>query len=534
MPRNGSGVYNLPTGINPVSPNTPIASSWANTTLGDIASALSQSLARDGQTTPIANLPMGGFRHTNVSNPSARNQYASLGWVQDGFHIRATSVGGTNDITAQLLGGATVLQTGQIIQLTPVNTNTGAVTLNVNTIGAKQVVRINGLQFASGQFVTGTPYVLIYDGTKFICLNASIDSGSAPATIGPSTGNTVSSGTHTHNLDLTANYTWTGNHTFNGNLSGSLSGSVSGNSTTATRLATARNFTIGGTSRSFNGSANVSWSLSDIGAAAVSHTHDASAVISGKFAVARIPHINGNESSGYARFSCNSDNENSMGSLRILTGGTSLRYYYEGSTVWQLNSSGSMVLYGPLSSSSGNLTFNSSLDMPDNSRISFGGNGGLRANSAGTIVSAESGTIYLRPMGDGGNSNQTTINTAGNMSVGGNISSTGTVSDSISDLRRTCHRTATGNGNFLANALNCINEKANNTAYTWNIPTGLGSAGDIITILNTGSSGNVTVVANSGVTMYRSGASVSSVIVSPGNCINFLRTGVSNRWQVMG
>src|SRR5690606_29764643 len=129
-----SGVYSLPTGINPVTPNTPITSSWANTTLGDIASALSQSLARDGQTTPIANLPMGGFRHTNVSDPSARNQYASLGWVQDGFHIRATSVGGTNAISAQLLGGATALQTGQMIQLTPVNTNTGAVTLDINSI----------------------------------------------------------------------------------------------------------------------------------------------------------------------------------------------------------------------------------------------------------------------------------------------------------------------------------------------------------------------------------------------------------------
>lgn len=45
--------------------------------------------------------------------------------------------------------------------------------------------------------------------------------------------------------------------------------SVSGNAGTATTLATARTLTIGATGKSFNGSANVSWSLSEIGAAAI-------------------------------------------------------------------------------------------------------------------------------------------------------------------------------------------------------------------------------------------------------------------------
>ena len=46
-----------------------------------------------------------------------------------------------------------------------------------------------------------------------------------------------------------------------------------GNADTATTLKTARTLTIGSTGKSFNGSANVSWSLSEIGAAASSHTH---------------------------------------------------------------------------------------------------------------------------------------------------------------------------------------------------------------------------------------------------------------------
>lgn len=49
--------------------------------------------------------------------------------------------------------------------------------------------------------------------------------------------------------------------------------SITGNAATATKLATARTLTIGSTGKSFDGSANVSWSLSEIGAAASSHTH---------------------------------------------------------------------------------------------------------------------------------------------------------------------------------------------------------------------------------------------------------------------
>lgn len=47
MPRNGSGVYSLVAG-NPVVTNTTIATAWANPTLSDIATALTNSLDRTG------------------------------------------------------------------------------------------------------------------------------------------------------------------------------------------------------------------------------------------------------------------------------------------------------------------------------------------------------------------------------------------------------------------------------------------------------------------------------------------------------
>lgn len=77
---------------------------------------------------------------------------------------------------------------------------------------------------------------------------------------------------------------WLNYRTASGNLDGSITqynfgngkggtlasisnGQFSGNAATATKLATARTLTIGNKGKTFNGTANVSWSLSEIGAA---------------------------------------------------------------------------------------------------------------------------------------------------------------------------------------------------------------------------------------------------------------------------
>ena len=57
MSRNGSGTYSLPAG-NPVVTGTTISSSWANNTMNDIASALTGSVASDGQTPMTGQLNM--------------------------------------------------------------------------------------------------------------------------------------------------------------------------------------------------------------------------------------------------------------------------------------------------------------------------------------------------------------------------------------------------------------------------------------------------------------------------------------------
>lgn len=67
MSRNGNGVYSLPAG-NPVVTGTTISSSWANTTLSDIATALTGSVASDGQTTMTGVLNLGSNRISFVAD----------------------------------------------------------------------------------------------------------------------------------------------------------------------------------------------------------------------------------------------------------------------------------------------------------------------------------------------------------------------------------------------------------------------------------------------------------------------------------
>jgi hypothetical protein len=80
MSRNGSGTYSLPAG-NPVVTNTTISSTWANTTLADIATALTGSLATDGQTIATGNLQMGNNKIVNLddgTNPADAVNYSQL------------------------------------------------------------------------------------------------------------------------------------------------------------------------------------------------------------------------------------------------------------------------------------------------------------------------------------------------------------------------------------------------------------------------------------------------------------------------
>lgn len=168
--RDGSGTYTLPAG-NPVSTGTTISSTWANNTLTDIATALTNSIAKDGQTVATANLPMGGFKHTNVADATSRNQYATAGQSQDWDMQTLSSVSGTDTIVGSLTPSITGYQTGMPISFIPASTNTGATTLSINGLSARGIVKWDGDALAAGDLVADVPAFVVTSATQFVLLN---------------------------------------------------------------------------------------------------------------------------------------------------------------------------------------------------------------------------------------------------------------------------------------------------------------------------------------------------------------------------
>lgn len=170
MARNGSGTYSLPSG-NPVVTGTTISSTTHNATMSDIATALTQSLAKDGQTTPSADLPMGGYKHTNVGSATARTQYPTAAQVQDGTFTLLSTISGTDTITAAAPLTLAAYAEGQCFQFTSAGANTGAATLNINSLGAKSITKNGTTALAAGNIPSGAVVVVRYDGTQFQLIN---------------------------------------------------------------------------------------------------------------------------------------------------------------------------------------------------------------------------------------------------------------------------------------------------------------------------------------------------------------------------
>ena len=66
MPRSGTGTYSLVAGL-PFVTGTVISSSVMNNQMNDIATALTASIANDGQTPITADLPMTGKKSTSAT-----------------------------------------------------------------------------------------------------------------------------------------------------------------------------------------------------------------------------------------------------------------------------------------------------------------------------------------------------------------------------------------------------------------------------------------------------------------------------------
>jgi hypothetical protein len=104
--------------------------------------------------------------------------YPTVADVQQSRFAVAGSVAGTNTITASLSPAPSAYETGMVVYLVLANTNTGAATLNLNSLGAKTIQR-QGVALTGGELVANQPALLLYDGTNFHILSNNLGVGSA-------------------------------------------------------------------------------------------------------------------------------------------------------------------------------------------------------------------------------------------------------------------------------------------------------------------------------------------------------------------
>jgi hypothetical protein len=172
MPRNGSGTFSLYTPGNPVVTGTTISSTWANNTLNDLATGLTNSLAKDGQTTPTANLPMGTFKLTGLGAGTAATDSLNLTQAQNEAYQLIGTIAGTDTITGSLTPNLTAYAAGQTFRFVAANTNTGAVTINIDGLGAKSITKNGTSALAAGDIKQNGVYQITYDGTQFQALSS--------------------------------------------------------------------------------------------------------------------------------------------------------------------------------------------------------------------------------------------------------------------------------------------------------------------------------------------------------------------------
>jgi len=141
----------------------------------NFATGINACLHKAGQNTATGNLPMGGYIHTGVGDGTARNNYAAIGQVQDSDFIHATS-SGTNTVTLTLSPAITAYAAGQMFTFVAGGSNTGAATLNVNSLGAK-AIQASGSALTGYEILSGETYMVIYDGTYFQLLNPAYQVG---------------------------------------------------------------------------------------------------------------------------------------------------------------------------------------------------------------------------------------------------------------------------------------------------------------------------------------------------------------------
>lgn len=185
MSRNGSGVYSLPAG-NPVVTGTSISSTWSNTTLSDIATALTGSVASDGQTPMTGNLDMNSQKVTLLANGTVSTDGINLGQLTAAF----TNSTVTGNLT--VTGNGTFQGTGFLLipkgttAERPVSPTNGEIRYNTTTSQFEGYQGGAWGQLGGGATGGGGDEVFV-ENARTVTTNYTLSTGKSAESVGPIT-----------------------------------------------------------------------------------------------------------------------------------------------------------------------------------------------------------------------------------------------------------------------------------------------------------------------------------------------------------
>jgi hypothetical protein len=185
MADDGSGNFSLPEAA--FVAGTVALAGKVNNNLSDIATALTARVTRNGTGSMSGNLAMGANRVTGLAAGTARTDAAQVAQVQDGGALWGGTAGGTaNARTITLSPAPAAYAAGQrFIFINGAAANSGAATLNANSLGAKDIRKGNGgTALASGDMPADAVVEVVYDGTQFVLSAVSRTAAQARTAIG--------------------------------------------------------------------------------------------------------------------------------------------------------------------------------------------------------------------------------------------------------------------------------------------------------------------------------------------------------------
>jgi hypothetical protein len=177
MPYNGSGTFNRVYDWTTDEANSiNIEASRMDGEDDGFATGLSTCITKDGQTTISANIPFNSKKITGLGNGTARADSIALGQVQDGTYGTLGTTGGSADTyTASPSPSITAYATGMRFIIKISADNTGASTLNISAVGAKDMKKYDGagakIALEAGDLQQDQYYDAFYDGTDIVVLN---------------------------------------------------------------------------------------------------------------------------------------------------------------------------------------------------------------------------------------------------------------------------------------------------------------------------------------------------------------------------